>query len=143
MIPLYYARFSKYQGVATLAVDRLISISLSSVTFTADAAFDPKQCRDQAFGVSWQDPEQIVLHFRADQAPYIRERTWHPTQQIRPLPSGGVEMIFHAGGRFEIRRWILGWGDAVEVIAPESLRKDLIRVSESTLRQYAGRKEEN
>jgi predicted DNA-binding transcriptional regulator YafY len=118
----------KYEDIATLSLDRLLSVVLTSIQFEVIATFDPKRYRQQAFGVSWQDPQQIVLRFRADEAPYVRERIWHPTQQLRLFPDGTLEMSFQAGGPFEIRRWILGWGDAVEVIAPESMRKEVQRV---------------
>jgi predicted DNA-binding transcriptional regulator YafY len=101
-----------------------------------DASFNPEKCREEAFGVSWDDPQVIVLRFCADQAPYVQERTWHSTQQFVFLPDGGLEMTFHAGGQFEIRRWILGWGDAVEVISPASLRMGIERVAESMLSLY-------
>lgn len=126
----------KYEGVATLSVDRLISVTLTALDFAVDTHFDPNQCRQQAFGVSRQDPEQIVLRFRADQAPYVRERFWHPTQQLTTLADGGLEMTFHAGGPFEIRRWILGWGDAVEVISPDGLRREVQRTTGSAAALY-------
>jgi proteasome accessory factor B len=129
-------RVPKYEGVVTLSVDRLISAKLSSFEFSVDPSFDPKQYRDQAFGISWQDPERIVLRFRSDQAPYVRERIWHPTQELKALPDGRLEMTFHAGGPFEIRRWILGWGDAVEVISPDHLRQEIRRVAESIISSY-------
>ena len=67
----------------------------------------------------------VILRFRADQAPYVRERMWHPSQTLKDLPDGGVQLEFRAGGPFEIRRWILGWGDAVEVISPDELRREV------------------
>ena len=115
-------RVPKHAGTATLAIDRLLSVVLSKTEFQVDPAFDPKKCRQNAFGVSWQDPRDIVLRFRADQAPYVRERMWHPTQKLTDLPDGGLQLAFRAGGPFEIRRWILGWGDSVEVISPDDLR---------------------
>ncbi|MBV9507825.1 MAG: WYL domain-containing protein, partial [Acidobacteriia bacterium] len=48
--------------------------------------------------------------------------------QITELPDGGVQLAFRAGGPYEIRRWILGWGDAVEVIAPEDLRRGIKQI---------------
>ncbi|MBV9505146.1 MAG: WYL domain-containing protein, partial [Acidobacteriia bacterium] len=63
-------RVPTHSGTATLAIDRFVSISLSKNTFEVDPAFDPKACRQDAFGVSRQDPQQIVLRFRADEAPY-------------------------------------------------------------------------
>lgn len=121
-------RVPKYSGTATLAVDRLLSVVLSKYKFELDPTFDPQKCRQDAFGVSWQDPVDIVLRFRADQAPYVRERQWHPSQQVTDLPDGGVQLAFRAGGSFEIRRWILGWGDAVEVVSPEELRREMDKV---------------
>lgn len=129
-------RVPKYAGTATLAIDRLLSVVLSKTEFEVDPAFDPRKCRQDAFGISWQDPVDVVLRFRADQAPYVRERAWHPTQRLSELPNGGVELAFRAGGPFEIRRWILGWGDAVEVISPLELRDELAQMLNSAICLY-------
>jgi predicted DNA-binding transcriptional regulator YafY len=37
---------------------------------------------------------------------------------------------------FEIRRWILGWGDAVEVISPEPLRSEIAGLLKSAVSAY-------
>ena len=118
-------RVPKHTGTATLAVDRLRSLALSNIEFEMDPEFDPRKCRLDAFGVSWQDPMEVVLHFGADQAPYVRERLWHPSQTLTDLPDGDIQLTFRAGGPFEIRRWILGWGEAVEVISPDELRREI------------------
>jgi predicted DNA-binding transcriptional regulator YafY len=111
----------KYAGTATLAVDRLLSVIFLKYEFEVDPTFDPQKRRQDAFGVSWQDPVDIVLRFRSDQAPYVRERQWHPSQQLTEL---------------EIRRWILGWGDAVEVISPEELRRELKTILSGAASRY-------
>ncbi len=126
----------RHAGTATLAVDRLLSVVLSNTEFKVDATFDPQKCRLDAFGVSWRDPVDIVLRFRVDQAPYVRERLWHPSQKLTDLPGGGVQLAFCAGGLFEVRRWILGWGDAVEVISPRELRREMKRILKSAISKY-------
>jgi len=126
----------KHKGTATLAIDRLLSVVVSKAGFEVDPTFDPEKCRQDAFGVSWQDPVDIVLRFRADQAPYVRERIWHPSQTLTELPDGGVQLAFRAGGPFELRRWILGWGDAVEVISPQELRQEIQQILRSTVSIY-------
>jgi predicted DNA-binding transcriptional regulator YafY len=78
----------------------------------------------------------VVVRFRADQVPYAREREWHPKQRIRELRNGRVELTFRAGGAFEIARWILGWGDAAEVVRPPALRKDIASMLRSAARTY-------
>jgi predicted DNA-binding transcriptional regulator YafY len=76
------------------------------------------------------------VRFRADQARYVREREWHPTQTLRDLKGGGVELCFRAGGWFEIRRWILGWGDAAEVVRPAALRREVASVLQRAATAY-------
>lgn len=112
---------------AVLAVDRIRQLELTDEAFTVDPAIDAKRYEAEAFGVVWEKPMTVVVRFRADQAPYVREREWHPTQRIRDLPDGRVELTFRAGGSFEIMRWILGWGDAAEVVRPMVLRREIAR----------------
>jgi predicted DNA-binding transcriptional regulator YafY len=125
-----------YRNLVTLAVDRIRAIELTGEPFVPDAAFDPKRHEAEAFGIVWERPMRVVLRFRADQAPYVREREWHPTQRLRTLRDGRLEMRFHAGGTLEIARWILGWGDAVEVLRPAALRARVRAALQSAARHY-------
>jgi proteasome accessory factor B len=58
-------------------------------------------------------------------APYIRERLWHPSQKLRDLPDGRVEMTLAVADTLEVRRWILGYGVQAEVVEPVGLREAL------------------
>jgi predicted DNA-binding transcriptional regulator YafY len=131
-------RVPVHTGTVTLAIDRLHGVDLSQTEFEVDPAFDRQECRRDAFGVSAQDPTDIVLRFKADQAQYVRERLWHPSQEITELPGGAIQLAFRAGGPYEIRRFILGWGDAVEVISPEPLRLEIGQLLTSASFAYRG-----
>ena len=50
---------------------------------------------------------------------------WHPSQKLRDLPDGRVEMTLTVADTLEVRRWILGYGVQAEVVAPEGLREAL------------------
>lgn len=69
----------------------------------------------------------VVIRFRSDQSAYVAERQWHPHQKVRYLKDGRLELSFTAAGMFEIARWILGWGEAAEVVHPEKLRQHLAK----------------
>jgi predicted DNA-binding transcriptional regulator YafY len=112
-------------NLTTLATERILSLALTPIVFDVKPGLDLDRYEREAFGVTLDDPMTVVVRVRADQAPYVTEREWHPTQKIHQLPDGGIELTFCAGGSFEIERWILAWGDAVEVIAPESLRESV------------------
>jgi predicted DNA-binding transcriptional regulator YafY len=121
-------RVPAYRDIITLAVDRIRALDVTGETFTVDPAFDAKRYEAEAFGIVWEKPMTVVVRFRADQAPYVREREWHPTQKLRDLRDGRVELTFRAGGSFEITRWILGWGDAAEVVRPPALRREIVSI---------------
>ena len=127
---------SAYGGTTTLAVDRIRAIEETNQTFTVDPGFDWKRYEAEAFGVVWEKPKTVVVRFSADQAPYVREREWHPTQKIRTLRDGRVELTFRAGGAFEIIRWALSWGSAAQLIQPKSLRQRIAEELRAATRLY-------
>jgi predicted DNA-binding transcriptional regulator YafY len=116
---------SAYGGTTTLAVDRIRGFEQTGETFAVDPGFDWKRYEAEAFGVVWEKPKTVVVRFSADQALYVREREWHPTQKIRTLRDGRVELTFRAGGAFEIIRWVLSWGSAATLLQPKSLRQQV------------------
>jgi len=61
---------------------------------------------------------------------------WHPSRSFRDLPDGGVEPTFRAAGEFEITRWILGRGDAAEVLEPAQLRSHTAEVLAAASEAY-------
>jgi predicted DNA-binding transcriptional regulator YafY len=126
-----------YPNLATLAVDRIEALELLGEMFTVDPSFDPKRHEAEAFGVVWEKPTTVVLRFRAEQATYVREREWHPTQRFRTLQDGRLEMTLGAGGALEVTRWLLGWGDAVEVVRPARLQREVAAKLRAAARQYA------
>ncbi len=122
--------------LVTLAIDRIRSLKVTEELFAVDPKFDLKKYEAEAFGVVWEKPMTVVVRFHPDQAPYIREREWHPTQKLRTLRDGRLELTFRAGGTFEITRWILGWGDAAEVVRPAGLRRDVAAILKSATSLY-------
>jgi proteasome accessory factor B len=67
----------------------------------------------------------------------MRERQWHPTQRIKKLKNGSVEVTFHAGGLDEIAWWVLGWGKEAKVLSPPKLVKIMIDQLSKSLKHYS------
>ena len=127
-----------HENLTTLAVDRIHTLRVTDFEFEVDPTFDVERYQRESFGVIWEKPMNVKIRFSADQAPYVRERIWHPTQQIREHSDGSIELSFEAGGTFEIIRWILGWGAAAEVVSPSSLRCVLAETSTAMAALYVG-----
>ena len=67
--------------------------------------------------------EKIVLRFNGRAAQLVRERNWHPSQQIQELADGSLELSLTLNSLEEIVPWILSWGKDCEVISPVKLLK--------------------
>ncbi len=97
---------------------------LDGQPFARRRDFDPKAWMCQAFNVNvGEKAETVVLLFDTQQAPYVRERVWHPTQIIEELPGGRLRLSFETSGLGGVLRWILQYGRHVRVEAPAALRK--------------------
>ncbi|MDE2058260.1 MAG: WYL domain-containing protein [candidate division NC10 bacterium] len=118
-----FAFVPAHRAVITLAVERIKNLTPTDDPFTIIKGFSFEALRDKAFGVTSEEPMNVVLRFRKDQAPYIRERIWHPTQNLTELRNGDLRLSFRAGGKIEIIRWILSWGSAATVLQPKALRQ--------------------
>jgi predicted DNA-binding transcriptional regulator YafY len=69
--------------------------------------------------------EEITLHFDKYQARWIRERIWHESQVLEEKEDKSL-ILKIKGNREEIKRWIIGYGSHVKVIAPESFKREII-----------------
>jgi CRISPR-associated endonuclease/helicase Cas3 len=65
----------------------------------------------------------VILQFNSDAAPYVRERTWHASQEIESGPDGGLSLHLRIAEPLEMLPWIRSWGPQVEVLAPGWLRE--------------------
>ena len=55
-------------------------------------------------------------------APLVQERQWHPSQKMKLLRNGDLELSLTLGNLEEIERWILSWGNHAQVLAPAELK---------------------
>jgi predicted DNA-binding transcriptional regulator YafY len=92
------------------------------------ADFDIARYSRESFGVIREKPTDLTVPFTADQAPYVRERQWPPSQRISELSDGRIDLTFQPGEVFEVMRGVLGWGDAAEIIRPAAMRRAIERV---------------
>ncbi|NMB90713.1 MAG: WYL domain-containing protein, partial [Chloroflexi bacterium] len=54
-----------------------------------------------------------------------RETRWHRSQQVEPLPGGGLLWRARIAEPQEMMPWVRGWGSDCEVLAPEEMRTEI------------------
>ena len=109
----------------TFSVERIRELKMLATRFTVRAGFDAKDYLHHTWGIIKGDIVPVKVVFSRSVARYIRDRLWHPTQQIRTLSDGRLEMSLRVADTLEVRRFILGYGAQAEVVEPPSLREAL------------------
>ena len=134
----YYllCRNPKYDNLLTLAAERIQALEITSQTFEPPNDLDIENRIQQAFGITLEDPMDVKIRFSAWQARYIKQRIWHPSQEIEELDNGEIILSFQASGFYDIKSWILSHGIDAEVLEPASLREAIIEELKKNLTFY-------
>lgn len=118
------------QAVRVFAVERIRAAEVLADTFSRPAGFDVEAYFRDALGIVRGEQAVVRVVFSPAAAPYVRERLWHPSQEVRELRGGRLELRLTVADTLEARRWLLGFGADVEVLEPAALREALRRKAE-------------
>jgi predicted DNA-binding transcriptional regulator YafY len=108
--------------VKTFAVERFVDVErLRNETFKYPDTWHPEAHLASAFGIISGEAVEVRLAFAERVSAYIKERSWHPTETVRTLPDGRLELRLSVALTVELETWILGFGEDVEVLGPDAL----------------------
>ncbi len=123
------------KDIRTFVPSRIKSIKTTGKTFARPQTFSLERRLRDSFGVlSGQGEFDVVIRFGRRAADYIREKKWHPSQQLRELKDGGVELRMKLSGLSEVQRWVLSWGGSAVPIHPEALVEGVKAAANKILR---------
>jgi len=125
----------------TFALPRIRSVRVSKTRFRRPIDFSIGRYLEQSFGVyarPTKTKHRIRISFDAFAAPLVQERQWHPSQKIKQLRNGGIELSLALGNLEEIERWILSWGSHAQVLAPPELKKRIAKTVSALADTYRG-----
>ncbi len=110
------------RDIRTFAPGRILALRPTGETFARPAKFSVEKILRDSFGVvSGQGEHDVVIRFDPYAADYIREKRWHPSQEVTERADGGLELRLKLSSLGEIQRWILGWGGSAVPISPPEL----------------------
>ena len=116
-----FALDTSVSQVKTFAVERFVDLRRTRERFDYPRGWNPTTHIAHAFGIIDGEPIEARVAFNPREAAYIRERTWHPTQQYGTLPDGRLELRLSVANTVELRQWVLSFGSACEVLSPPEL----------------------
>jgi predicted DNA-binding transcriptional regulator YafY len=125
------------QDLRTFAPARILEVKETGQRFARPPRFSlEKRLRDSFGVIAGPGEHRVVIQFDEWVADYIREKRWHPSQKLRELPDGRVELRLDLSSLTEVQRWILSWGGHAVVLAPAELAVSVRREAERILTRY-------
>ena len=119
-----YAFDHKRRDIRCFVPARILEVESTGKSFDRPDSFTLDNYLADSFGVYKGDESyDIRVRFTKTVAPFIKEKNWHPTQQVKTLKDGSLELSLQLSHLSDIQRWILGWGSQATVLAPKELAK--------------------
>lgn len=132
------------QEIRTFSLSRIQGIKECKERFSLPGHFDFKKLSGSHFGVHWSDEEfEVRILFAKEVASYVRERQWHSTQTIKERQDGSLILTMTVNHLLELKRWVLSWGAAAQVLSPLSLVEDMRNSTQSMAALYSAAEPSN
>lgn len=126
------------QQLRTFALPRMRKARNTKARFKRPADFSISKHLGDSFGVfKGGGRHRVRIHFDEFASRLVGERQWHPTQKIKQLQKGEVELAMELGSLEEIERWILSWGTHARVLDPKPLVDRIRAVARDVGRAYS------
>ena len=113
------------KDIRTYAVERIKKIRPLKGNVDYPKNFNPEQILNSAFNLTHGDPVSIKICFTRNEAPYIKEKSWSPDQQIQEHPDRSITLTMTTSGRRDVKRWVMSFGKEATLLKPEDLRQEI------------------
>lgn len=113
--------------IYNIAIDRIKGLSADSRPFIKNTLINFKEYFEDIIGVSVPsniEPIKINIRLNQEIAPYIITKPLHGSQKKISQNNDSTIIEIEVIPNHELRQLLLSYGDSIEIISPESLRKE-------------------
>lgn len=123
----------------TLALDRIQNITSIDTIAYIDLEIDGDTYYKDVIGVTVSNTRSQNIVFSIDNklAPYVITKPFHKSQQIVRKTREVVIFTMKVQINFEMERMLLGYGDSIEILKPEKLRKRMLHKLHNAVNNYS------
>ena len=125
-------------GLRVYSLDRFVDMEELDQTFEIPEGFDAEGFFNKYFGVCLEDSPvvDVVIRVEDSQAKYFRSLPKHSSQKEADPIDGWTVFTYRLVPTFDFKQEILSYGADVEVLAPESLRKEMADIAVAMNKLY-------
>jgi proteasome accessory factor B len=130
----------KRRSIRAFVLGRMRNLKVTPEEITDPKPFSVDAYLKGSFGVfNAKGNNTVRIQFDAFAAQLVRERSWHPSQQIQETGDGGLELQLRLSSLEEVEPWVLSWGTHAKVIAPEILRRRVYDVARFQVKSFTSK----
>lgn len=126
------------QRIQTFGLDRISSLEVLEDSFNADESFSPDLFFKYSIGITANSGEPQKVRIKADQllAKYLTSQPLHLSQEIEEQNENYTIFSYFLLPTYELKMLLLGFGDEVEVLEPNSLIEEIKGTVEKLIEKY-------
>lgn len=125
--------------ITNKALDRIVKFSRANVPFIPNTDIDFNEYFKDIVGVTLPEDhpvaEEVLLKFDEARFPYVVNKPIHPSQEIEDEEQRIIKLTVRPNKELEAR--IFSYGNQVEVLKPEWLRRQIAEKIENLLKKYS------
>ncbi|MGB5981710.1 MAG: WYL domain-containing protein [Nonlabens sp.] len=127
-------------GVVTLALDRILGMDYDFSTRYIPSGLDADTYYNNTIGVTVLDNRNLVdvtFKVNAANAPYVLTKPFHASQEvIEKHQDKSITFKIRVHQNYELERLLLGFGESLEVLKPNRLRRLMKKKFRDALKVY-------
>ena len=119
----YLVGFNEYVSDLRLyKVDKIEQLEILEEYFDKDEKFSLADYCKNSFSIYQEEPIDITLEFDKAVADDVLNYHFHPTQKVKQLENGNIQVKFKSGGTYAICQELFKWGTNVKIKRPSSFK---------------------
>ena len=119
----YLVGFNEYVSDLRLyKVDKIEQLEILEEYFDKDEKFSLSEYCKNSFSVYQEEAVDIALEFDKVVADDVLNYHFHPTQKVKQLENGNIQVKFKSGGTYAICQELFKWGTNVKIKRPSSFK---------------------
>jgi len=127
-----------YPDIRLLTLHRMHAATVMDIPCAVPDGFDlDSYIASGELNFSVGDEINLKAWISEDMAVHLQERPLHSNQLISRPDDGRILLNVTVQDTNELRWWLLGFGDQVEILAPEGLRSDFHTIANNMAKAYA------
>jgi predicted DNA-binding transcriptional regulator YafY len=125
------------EEIRIFRLNRIYKVTLTDKSFEKKPDFSIEEFFKNSWEIYQGEPTEVKLRFFGKAVKVIESGQHHPSENLSRQEDGSLVYSVKVSGIEEISRWILGFGEMVEVLEPENLRVNIKETVQKMQKLYS------